>query len=89
MGLSIERFLEQIVFEPLEAIGITLFEITKMFLSTVNQSEQFGWIEVICGSMFSGKLKAHSSLKRAQIAYKIRNFKPAIDTAMTMNWSLR
>jgi hypothetical protein len=28
----------------------------KMFLeNTVNHKEQFGWIEVICGSMFSGK----------------------------------
>ena len=27
-----------------------------MFLeNTVNVNEQFGWIEVICGSMFSGK----------------------------------
>jgi thymidine kinase len=27
-----------------------------MFLeNTVNHKEQFGWIEVICGSMFSGK----------------------------------
>jgi thymidine kinase len=27
-----------------------------MFLeNTVNHEEQFGWIEVICGSMFSGK----------------------------------
>ena len=30
-----------------------------MFLeNTVNHTEQFGWIEVICGSMFSGKQKS-------------------------------
>ena len=58
-------------------------EITKMFLeNTVNQSEQFGWIEVICGSMFSGKTEELiRRLKRAQIAQqKVEIFKPAIDT---------
>ena len=47
-----------------------LGEITKMFLeNTVNQNEQFGWIEVICGSMFSGKTEELiRRLKRAQIA---------------------
>ena len=60
-----------------------LGEITKMFLeNTVNQSEQFGWIEVICGSMFSGKTEELiRRLKRAQIAkQKVEIFKPAIDT---------
>ena len=39
-----------------------LGEITKMFLeNTVNQNEQFGWIEVICGSMFSGKTQTNFS----------------------------
>ena len=54
-----------------------------MFLeNTVNQSEQFGWIEVICGSMFSGKTEELiRRLKRAQIAQqKVEIFKPAIDT---------
>ena len=58
-------------------------EITKMFLeNTVNQSEQFGWIEVICGSMFSGKTEELiRRLKRAQIAQqKVEIFKPSIDT---------
>ena len=54
-----------------------------MFLeNTVNQNEQFGWIEVICGSMFSGKTEELiRRLKRAQIAQQsVEIFKPAIDT---------
>jgi thymidine kinase len=54
-----------------------------MFLeNTVNQEEQFGWIEVICGSMFSGKTEELiRRLKRAQFAkQKVEIFKPAIDT---------
>ncbi|NIJ44115.1 thymidine kinase [Wenyingzhuangia heitensis] len=54
-----------------------------MFLeNTVNHKEQFGWIEVICGSMFSGKTEELiRRLRRAQIAkQKIEIFKPAIDT---------
>ena len=53
-----------------------------MFLeNTVNQNEQFGWIEVICGSMFSGKTEELiRRLKRAQIAQqKVEIFKPTID----------
>ena len=53
-----------------------------MFLeNTVNQSEQFGWIEVICGSMFSGKTEELiRRLKRAQIAkQKVEIFKPQVD----------
>jgi len=58
-------------------------EIYKMFLeNTVNQNEQFGWIEVICGSMFSGKTEELiRRLKRAQFAkQKVEIFKPAVDT---------
>jgi len=54
-----------------------------MFLeNTVNQAEQFGWIEVICGSMFSGKTEELiRRLKRAQFAkQKVEIFKPTIDT---------
>lgn len=54
-----------------------------MFLeNTVNHEEQFGWIEVICGSMFSGKTEELiRRLKRAQFAnQKVEIFKPAIDT---------
>lgn len=53
-----------------------------MFLeNTVNINEQFGWIEVICGSMFSGKTEELiRRLKRAQFAkQKIEIFKPSID----------
>jgi len=53
-----------------------------MFLeNTVNQKEQFGWIEVICGSMFSGKTEELiRRLKRAQFArQKVEIFKPAVD----------
>ncbi len=53
-----------------------------MFLeNTVNHKEQFGWIEVICGSMFSGKTEELiRRLKRAQLAkQKIEIFKPSID----------
>ena len=54
-----------------------------MFLeNTVNHKEQFGWIEVICGSMFSGKTEELiRRLKRAQFAQqKVEIFKPAIET---------
>lgn len=54
-----------------------------MFLeNTVNQKEQFGWIEVICGSMFSGKTEELiRRLKRAQFAkQKVEIFKPEIDS---------
>lgn len=53
-----------------------------MFLeNTVNHKEQFGWIEVICGSMFSGKTEELiRRLKRAQFArQRVEIFKPAID----------
>ena len=53
-----------------------------MFLeNTVNQNEQFGWIEVICGSMFSGKTEELiRRLKRAQFAkQRIEIFKPEVD----------
>ncbi len=53
-----------------------------MFLeNTVNPKEQFGWIEVICGSMFSGKTEELiRRLKRAQFAkQKVEIFKPSID----------
>ena len=54
-----------------------------MFLeNTVNQNEQFGWIEVICGSMFSGKTEELiRRLKRAQFAkQRIEIFKPEVDS---------
>ena len=54
----------------------------KMFLeNSLNAKEQFGWIEVICGSMFSGKTEELiRRLKRSQFAnQKIAIFKPSID----------
>jgi thymidine kinase len=53
-----------------------------MFLeNTVNHNEQFGWIEVICGSMFSGKTEELiRRLKRAEFAnQKVEIFKPEVD----------
>ncbi len=47
-----------------------------------NNSERTGWIEVICGSMFSGKTEELiRRLNRARIAQqKVEVFKPAVDT---------
>ena len=59
-----------------------------MFLeNTVNQKEQFGWIEVICGSMFSGKTEELiRRLKRAKFArQRVEIFKPAIDVRYDEN----
>ena len=53
-----------------------------MFLeNTVNHKEQLGWIEVICGSMFSGKTEELlRRLKRARFAnQKVIIFKPQTD----------
>src|SRR6478736_4082979 len=52
-----------------------------MFIEPVRGKERKGWIEVVCGSMFSGKTEELiRRLKRAQIANKkVEIFKPAID----------
>ena len=53
-----------------------------MFLENpVYNNQQFGWIEVICGSMFSGKTEELiRRIKRAKIANQnIKVFKPIID----------
>jgi thymidine kinase len=53
-----------------------------MFLENpINVSQKRGWIEVVCGSMFSGKTEELiRRLKRAKIAkQKVEIFKPAID----------
>ena len=51
----------------------------------MSQDPHSGWIEVICGSMFSGKTEELiRRLRRAQIArQKIQVFKPAIDLRYT------
>ena len=53
-----------------------------MFLeNTINHNKRSGWIEVICGSMFSGKTEELiRRLKRAEFAkQKIEIYKPAAD----------
>lgn len=52
-----------------------------MFLEKNKKESHSGWIEVICGSMFSGKTEELiRRLKRAQIAkLRVEIFKPAID----------
>jgi thymidine kinase len=53
-----------------------------MFLeNTIHSNKRHGWIEVVCGSMFSGKTEELiRRLKRAQFAkQKVEIFKPAID----------
>ena len=53
-----------------------------MFLeNTINHSKQSGWIEVICGSMFSGKTEELiRRINRAKFAnQKVEIFKPAVD----------
>lgn len=54
-----------------------------MFLENIKQTtKRKGWIEVVCGSMFSGKTEELiRRLKRAQFAkQKVEIFKPQIDT---------
>src|ERR1700750_1304790 len=52
-----------------------------MFIEPNLQGGRRGWIEVICGSMFSGKTEELiRRLKRGKIAnLKVEIFKPAID----------
>jgi len=53
-----------------------------MFLEPHFKSQRSGWLEVICGSMFSGKTEELiRRLRRAKIAnQKVQIFKPAVDT---------
>jgi thymidine kinase len=53
-----------------------------MFLENNNSGRKRGWIEVVCGSMFSGKTEELiRRLKRAQFAkQKVEIFKPKLDT---------
>ena len=53
-----------------------------MFLEPSYRGQRSGWIEVICGSMFSGKTEELiRRLKRAKIAnQKVQIFKPSKDT---------
>src|SRR5207253_8558052 len=58
-----------------------------MFIEPNISGERRGWIEVICGSMFSGKTEELiRRLKRAKIAnLKVEIFKPAIDLRFDEN----
>ena len=58
-----------------------------MFIEPHRSSVRKGWIEVVCGSMFSGKTEELiRRLKRAQIAHqKVEIFKPAIDVRYDIN----
>jgi thymidine kinase len=54
-----------------------------MFLeNTINPNKRKGWIEVVCGSMFSGKTEELiRRMKRAKFAKQnVEIFKPGIDT---------
>ena len=50
-------------------------------------TDKIGWIEVICGSMFSGKTEELiRRLRRARIArQRVEIFKPALDTRFSKN----
>jgi len=52
-----------------------------MFIEPNIKNDRRGWIEVICGSMFSGKTEELiRRLKRAKIAnLRVKIFKPAVD----------
>ena len=54
----------------------------SMFIEQNFSKEKRGWLEVVCGSMFSGKTEELiRRLKRAQIAnLKVAIYKPATDT---------
>ncbi len=53
-----------------------------MFIEVNYANRKTGWIEVVCGSMFSGKTEELiRRLRRAQIAHQeVRIFKPEIDS---------
>lgn len=58
-----------------------------MFLEPHFKGQRSGWIEVVCGSMFSGKTEELiRRLKRARIAnQKVEIFKPAKDVRYDVN----
>lgn len=59
-----------------------------MFLeNTINRGRRQGWIEVICGSMFSGKTEELiRRMRRAQFArMKVEIFKPHVDVRYSEN----
>jgi len=58
-----------------------------MFIEPNYRGERRGWIEVVCGSMFSGKTEELiRRLKRVKIAnLKVEIFKPSIDKRYDIN----
>lgn len=58
-----------------------------MFIEPFNPHGKLGWIEVVCGSMFSGKTEELiRRLKRARIAnLQVEIFKPATDVRYSEN----
>src|SRR4030081_648635 len=65
----------------LKIINFRSYFIAFMFIEPNLSGERRGWIEVICGSMFSGKTEELiRRLKRVRIAnQKAEIFKPAMD----------
>ncbi len=53
-----------------------------MFIEVNSANQKSGWVEVICGSMFSGKTEELiRRMRRAQIANQsVEIFKPSVDT---------
>lgn len=68
--------------KPYPLIVRPLIQKRGMFLERSNNNKRSGWVEVICGSMFSGKTEELiRRLRRAQIARQsVEIFKPAVDT---------
>ena len=66
---------------PFWQTNATLFSKQRCFMPDRHLRPNSGWIEVICGSMFSGKTEELlRRLRRAAIArQKVQLFKPAID----------
>jgi thymidine kinase len=66
---------------PNGTFGRATFNIQHLFHEHTHGSARSGWIEVICGSMFSGKTEELiRRLKRAKIARQtVEIFKPAVD----------
>ncbi|MBL7765685.1 MAG: thymidine kinase [Chitinophagaceae bacterium] len=58
-----------------------------MFIEPIIRNSKKGWIEVVCGSMFSGKTEELiRRLRRAQIAnQKVEIYKPTTDTRYDEN----
>ena len=58
-----------------------------MFIEVNSANRKTGWVEVVCGSMFSGKTEELiRRLRRAQIAnQRVEIFKPMLDTRYAEN----